>query len=167
MIPGFRYYFYPCLASLADGQEHKFEDIKKYSAEYLQLSILDLKEKLSSGSYRHNDRCSWALNYLKKSHLLDFEERKYKITTRGIDVLTEFGQNFDLAVVRDLDGFANFQKKEGTQRYWRPGHYTATGRYVPGYVSKWKYKGKQRSFATKEEAKEYIKSKKKKTRIKI
>ena len=126
MIPRFKYYFYPCLSALSDGDERVFSDIKNYSAECLNLSEYDLKEQLSSGTYRHNDRCSWALSYLKKLKLVTYINRKYQITELGKITLERYGKDFDLSVVRDLEGFGDFQKKKDRKGYWIPSHYTAS-----------------------------------------
>ena len=161
MIPGFKYYFYPCLAALENGKGHIFADVKNFTANYLKLSESDKAVRLKSGSYRHNDRCSWALAYLKRLKLVTSSpDKQYLITKAGLEVLEKYGDRFDLSVVRDMEGFVDFQQTRATNGYWRPSHYTATGRYVPGYVSKWEYKGRQRMFSTREEAIAYMNSKK-------
>jgi hypothetical protein len=86
----------------------------------------------------------------------------YTITAKGEELLNQHGRSFSLNVVRDLEGFHRLQKKEGSSNdNWVPSHYTASGRYVPGYVSRWENKGRQRFFSTKEDAEAYMQSKKK------
>ena len=161
MIPSFKEYFYPFMLFLKDGELHKITDIRNYIANFFELSEKDLKEQTKGGNLRHNDRVAWTASYLKKMNLILLIPNKgYMITSDGENLFYKHGKEFSLNIVRDLDGFHKTQKKSGESKgFWIPGHYTATGKYVPGYVSQWENKGRQRHFSTKEEADAYIQSK--------
>lgn len=161
MIPSFKEYFYPFMLFLADGEKRKMTEIRKYISDSFALTEDDQKEKTKGGKLRHNERVSWAASYLKKMKLILLDPKLgYSITKEGLEIFEKHGEKFNLNIIRDLEGYHRLQKKEGSANdYWVPSHYTASGRYVPGYVSQWENKGRQKFFSTKEEAMEYVKSK--------
>lgn len=151
MIPSFKEYFYPFMLLLSDKNSHKISDIRTFVASYFKLTSEEIHEKTKAGGNRHDGRCSWTARYLKKMDLIQSEVRgHYKITGKGINLLETEGENFSLDTIRDLEGYEQLQKKSDGGGYWVPGHWTSTGRYIPGYISKWKWKGCQRRL-TKEE----------------
>ena len=86
-VPDFQFFMLPLLRELADGQEHKLQDLYVVLAKKANLSEEDKDEFLPSGKQRvfHN-RIGWARTYLKKAGLLD-------AVKLGVFVITEDGEN--------------------------------------------------------------------------
>jgi restriction system protein len=85
-VPDFQFFMLPLLNELADGQEHKLQDLYVVLAQRANLSEEDKNELLPSGKQRvfHN-RIGWARTYLKKAGLLD-------AVKLGVFVITEDGK---------------------------------------------------------------------------
>tara|TARA_R110001583_G_scaffold17299_1_gene70105 strand:+ start:4975 stop:5919 length:945 start_codon:yes stop_codon:yes gene_type:complete len=85
-VPDFQFFMLPLLSELADGQEHKLQDLYVLLAKKANLSDEDKDELLPSGKQRvfHN-RIGWARTYLKKAGLLD-------AVKLGVFVITEDGK---------------------------------------------------------------------------
>ena len=166
MIPNFKEYFYPFMLFVSDGNKHRIAEIRDYISTYFELTADDLAEKTKSGIVRHTSNCSWAATYLKKMRLVSLENKQYTITKLGLEIFQKAGTDFSMNTLRDMQGFSDFQKKADRENgYWVPGHYTATGKYVAGYVSRWEYKGRQRRFSE-DEIKEHLEKQKNKNKHK-
>ena len=85
-VPDFQFFMLPLLSELADGQEHKLQDLYVVLAQKANLSDEDKNELLPSGKQRvYHNRIGWARTYLKKAGLLD-------AVKLGVFVITEDGK---------------------------------------------------------------------------
>jgi restriction system protein len=85
-VPDFQYFMLPFLSELADGQEHKLQDIYVILANSANLTDEAKDELLPSGKQRvYHNRIGWARTYLKKAGLLD-------AVKLGVFVITEDGK---------------------------------------------------------------------------
>ena len=76
-VPDFQFFMLPLLSELADGQEHKLQDLYVLLAQKANLSEEDKNELLPSGKQRvfHN-RIGWARTYLS------YPKRTYWLNSR-------------------------------------------------------------------------------------
>ena len=143
MIPKFKAYFCPFLLLLHDGKPHKIAEIRTHIANYYDLSETELKERTKGGENKHASRTNWAVTYLKRMRLIQTQQKGlYLITDIGKQSIEQYGDKFDLSVLRDMEGYHQFQAKvENDKTHWVAGHYRADGTYVPGYLSNFISKG--------------------------
>lgn len=150
MIPKFKDYFYPFLASISDGNIHSIKEIRSTISQMLNLSPEDLKEKTKGGRIKHDDRVKWAVTYLKGVDLIVTPQKgKYQINDKGKKMLKKYNNNFSLDTVRDMKGYKELSRTTNpSNSYWVEGHYRYDGTYVAGYYSNSKAQGLRKTRAT-------------------
>ena len=84
-VPDYQSFMLPLLSQLADGEEHKLQDLYVALAAHAGLSEDDKNELLPSGKQRvYHSRIGWARTYLKKAGLLTIIKRGVlKISLQG------------------------------------------------------------------------------------
>lgn len=112
-IPDYQSIMLPLLQLAGDGQEHVIGDVIERLAEYFQLTAEDRRELLPSGRQaRFDNRCRWAIVYLTGAGLLEKAARgRYRITSRGQDVLNARPDFIDYAFLRQFDEFREFRNR--------------------------------------------------------
>lgn len=112
-IPDYQSMMLPLLQLAGDGQEHVIGDVIERLAEYFQLTDEDRRELLPSGQQaRFDNRVHWARSYLKQAALLESAGRgRFRITSRGIDVLNARPDFINIAFLRQFDEFREFQSR--------------------------------------------------------
>lgn len=109
-VPGFQEFMLPMLSFASDGKEHSLRESIEYLAEKLDISAEDRRDLLPSGSQsRFDNRVGWASFYLKKAKLLEATRRGcFKITKRGLDLLSKNPECIDIALLQGFDEFKEF-----------------------------------------------------------
>jgi restriction system protein len=115
MIPDYQSIMLPYLKTVADKKEWAFHDLIETLALKLKVTEDERKTMLQSGAQRiFDNRVGWARTYLKKAGLVESTRRGYvKITSRGLDVLS---QNPDIINVKFLKQFPEFIEFQNTKR---------------------------------------------------
>ena len=113
-IPDFQSVMLPLLQSLADGQEHVHSDVIDALATQFKLIPEERKELLPSGRQEiFGNRVGWARTYMKKAGLVESTARgKYKITSRGHDILLKKPARIDVKFLKQFPEFIEFHQAE-------------------------------------------------------
>lgn len=113
-IPGYQEFMLPLVKLAADGQEHKITDAIEVLADQLGVTDAEREVMLPSGTQtRLYNRVTWALTYLTKSLLLSKSGRgKFKMASRGEEVLKKNPQRVDNAFLMQFDEFRAFKNKK-------------------------------------------------------
>lgn len=110
MIPDYQSIMLPLLQLVSDNQEHKFRNLIEDLALKFNLTEIERKELLASGSPIFNNRVGWATTYLKKAGLLESPKRAiFIITPLGLNALTENPDRIDAKYLRKFPSFLEFQ----------------------------------------------------------
>lgn len=104
----------PLLQLAADGQEHSLADARTPLAEQFSLTEGERAELLPSGQQpRFNNRVAWAKVYLERAGLFSKTRRgHFKITDRGLSVLTSPPNRVDINFLKQFPEFDNFRTKQ-------------------------------------------------------
>lgn len=110
-IPDFQSFMLPLLQFTADQQEHSLRETIESLAQAFQLSEQERKELLPSGQQTvFDNRVSWASTHLKKAGLLESTRRSFfKITQRGLDVLSQNPSRIDIKLLEQFPEFVEFR----------------------------------------------------------
>lgn len=113
MIPDYQTCMLPLLKYAADKSEHKFSDAVDYLSDEFALTKEERKELLPSKTQDViTNRIGWARTYLKKAGLLEDTRRGYfKITERGLSVLSENLEKLSTKYLQKFDEFIAFREK--------------------------------------------------------
>ena len=113
MIPDYQTCMLPLLKYAEDKNEHKFSDAVEYLSDEFALTKEERKELLPSKSQDViTNRIGWARTYLKKAGLLEDTRRGYfKITERGLSVLSENLEKLSTKYLQKFDEFIAFREK--------------------------------------------------------
>lgn len=113
MIPDYQRCMLPLLKYAADKSEHKFSDAVEYLSDEFALTKEERKELLPSKTQDViTNRIGWARTYLKKAGLLEDTRRGYfKITERGLSVLSENLEKLSTKYLQKFDEFIAFREK--------------------------------------------------------
>ena len=105
----------PILDIMKDEQEYSLSQLTDALAKEYKVSDSQRKELLPSGKYPiFRSRVSWAKTYLDKARLIETTKRAhYKITDRGISLLSEGHKKFDIAL---LNQYSEFRVFSGSSR---------------------------------------------------
>ena len=137
MIPSFKYYFYPFLFNLKKRGSCRLYDLGRYIATDLKLKKADLQEHTRGGSVsKHQSRLNYCASYLKKMNLIvRVSSGTYEISSRGEEVLEEFGEALTLDDLRNLPEFIATQISATNEDsvYVKP--HIRGGKKISGYVS--------------------------------
>lgn len=111
-VPGFQDLMLPFLQICRDGKERTVLEIGEIIADNLNLSEEDKEETMSSGQTKLYNRVAWVKTYFGKSGLLVFPSRgKFKITQRGLDLLTTNPSLINIKTLSQYPEFLEFQNK--------------------------------------------------------
>mgnify|MGYP005609541003 FL=1 len=113
MIPDYQTCMLPLLKYAVDKSEHKFSDAVEYLSDEFALTKEERKELLPSKTQDViTNRIGWARTYLKKAGLLEDTRRGYfKITERGLSVLSENLEKLSTKYLQKFDEFIAFHEK--------------------------------------------------------
>ncbi len=113
-IPGYQEFMLPLVKLAADGQEHKITDAIDALADQLGVSEQERETMLPSGTQtRLYNRVTWALTYMTKSLLLTKSGRgKFKMASRGLEVLQKNPPRIDNAFLMRFEEFRAFKSKK-------------------------------------------------------
>ncbi len=113
-VPGFQDLMLPLLKIAADGQEHTISEVIEVLPIQMKISEEDQKELLPSGTQTIlYNRVAWAITYLSKSQLLDKCGRgRFKISSRGFDVLKKNPIRIDINYLDQFSEFREFKTKK-------------------------------------------------------
>lgn len=111
--PGFQDFFAPMLKICSDGKNYTLKEIRTKLGLALNLSEKDFEEKIPSGTEsKFNNRVSWSKSYLTKAGALETITRGlYKITPRGLELLTEHPKGIKVKDLKLFPEFQEFQKR--------------------------------------------------------
>lgn len=103
-------YMAPVLRVLSDGEIHVLKDIRDAAAEVLNLTVEARAETIPSGQLRYQNRCTWAVSYLKHAAAIETVSRgRYRITEEGRGLLLRHPQRI---VEADLEEIAGYDPKD-------------------------------------------------------
>ena len=90
-IPKYNELYGALLHSIEDGEVHNYKDMKKYVADYIELSDKDKTLMLPSGNQSiFDNRIGWTRTYLKKAGLIESPSRgKHILTDEGKKALSD------------------------------------------------------------------------------
>jgi len=115
-IPDFHSRMRPLLQFAADGNAHSTRDALDHLAREFNLSNDERKELLPSGRQEvFTNRIAWAKTHLRMAGLIEAPSRGvFRITTRGLQILSEHPERVDLRILRQQPGYleARDTKKE-------------------------------------------------------
>jgi len=113
-VPDYQTLMLPLLETMADGRDWSVRDLRDTIAAKLSLSEDDLRETISSGQRRFDNRLGWARTYLSQAGLLASPGRgRWRITPLGEAVLREQPQSIDANYLRKFPAFREFLKRHG------------------------------------------------------
>lgn len=109
MIPDYQSIMLPLLRIASDMKVHRVGDMAHKLAQEFGLTESDLAKMLRSGKQSvFSNRVHWAKTYLSQAQLLEMTGRgQFKITERGLAVLTDSPEKIGVAF---LDQFAEFRE---------------------------------------------------------
>lgn len=110
-VPEFQTFMRPTLVALADGQPLSVPDLRSAVAAALGVSEEDQAELLSSGKQtRFSNRVGWALTHMGKAGLVERPSKGYyRITPRGLQVLSEHPNRVDMSVLLAFPEYQEFR----------------------------------------------------------
>lgn len=110
-IPDYQKLMLPLLRFTGDGQDHTLAEANEKLAQQFGLTEEEQAELLPSGfQSRFNNRVGWARTYLKKAGLLEQpERRKFRITSRGLDVLKQSPTEINVKFLEQFPEFIEFK----------------------------------------------------------
>jgi restriction system protein len=115
-IPDYQSIMLPLLQYVRDENEHSLGEAIDALADKFNLADTERSLLLPSGQQAiFDNRVAWARTYLKKAGLLESTRRGYfKITQRGLQVVSQDIQRIDARFLRQFPEFVEFQspKKE-------------------------------------------------------
>lgn len=111
-IPDFQTIMLPLMQFASDQQEHSLRETIDALAEHFDLTVEERKQLLPSGRQATFDnRVGWARTHLAKAGLLVSTRRGYyRITERGLDVLTQKPERINVAFLKQYAEFREFIK---------------------------------------------------------
>ncbi len=117
-IPDFQTIMLPVLTFIADQQEHTMRDTVNALADNFALSDTERSEMLPSGQQRTFDnRVNWAVSYMKHAGLLEYMRRGvFRITERGVQVLTQSPTRIDIKFLAQYPEFNEFRSGSRKER---------------------------------------------------
>jgi len=110
-IPDYQTCMLPFLRFLGDNSEHSPREAEESLARHFDLSDAERAELLPSGQQGiFRNRIGWARTYLKKAGLVESTKRGvFKITDRGLDVLTNNPVRIDGKFLEQFPEFIEFR----------------------------------------------------------
>lgn len=119
-IPDYQTCMLPLLEFARDEKEHSTHEAIESLAKHFKLTEEELSDLLPSGTQNiFANRVGWARTYMKKAGLLEYPRRgQFKITERGLGVLSQKPGVVNTAFLRQ---FAEFQEFQSLRRNSRDG----------------------------------------------
>lgn len=116
-IPDYQSIMLPLLKFAADQEEHSLREAIEILADQYKLSEEERKEMLPSGQQTiFDNRVGWSRTYLKKAELVESTRRGYfKITNRGLNVLSQHPQEINVKFLDQFPEFIEFRKYKEKQ----------------------------------------------------
>ena len=114
-IPDFQQCMRPFLSAIDDKNVHHFNDVYEKVCEHFNVSDEEKRQLLPSGKQTIvRNRCGWAKTYMKKAGLLLDPKRSHiKITDRGLQVLKDKPDSFNVKYLKDISPeFVEFHKSK-------------------------------------------------------
>jgi len=110
-IPDYQTVMLPLLRSIKDKSEHSLREVIDALAGDFNLTEDDRKMLLPSGQQTiFDNRVGWARTYMKKAGLIESTRRGYfKITPRGLEVLSKNPVKIDVKYLSQFPEFVEFQ----------------------------------------------------------
>lgn len=110
-VPDFQSFFYPVLLMSADGNEYSLNDVRKFLTDYFKLSEEDKAERVPSGAQtKFDNRIHWTKSYFSKAKLIKTTKRShFRITERGIDFLSRYGEKITIKNLENIQEFHHFK----------------------------------------------------------
>lgn len=110
-IPDYQTSMLPFLQFLADREEHSLREAEERLAEHFKLTPAERAEMLPSGQQGiFKNRIGWARTYLKKAGLIESQKRGvFKITERGMEVLSSKPARIDIKLLEQFPEFIQFR----------------------------------------------------------
>lgn len=106
-------YMAPVLRILSDGEVHVLKDMRETAADDLGLTVEARAQTIPSGQLRYENRCTWAVSYLKHAAAIETVSRgRYRITEEGGALLARHPNGI---VEADLEEIPGYDAKES----WR------------------------------------------------
>jgi restriction system protein len=104
----------PILLIAKDRKEHTVGEMTGHLAKSYNLTDMERIERLPSGrQFKFNNRVGWALTSLKKAKVLEATEKgKFRITDRGMKLLSDIPLGVDNKVLEQFLEFREFRQLE-------------------------------------------------------
>src|SRR5262245_12156722 len=111
-IPDYQTCMLPLLQLAADGSEHSAHEAIESLAQHFNLTDEEISALRTSGTQPIvANRVGWARTYMKKAGLLEYPKRGlFKITSRGLEVLTQKPEQITAVYLRQFPEFQEFQR---------------------------------------------------------
>jgi restriction system protein len=111
-IPDYESLMLPLLQFASDGKEHRVREAIEFLSNKFRLTEQERKELLPSGTGRVIvNREGWAATHLKACLLIESTKHGYfKITQRGIDVLSRNPTEINIKFLEQFPEYAEFKK---------------------------------------------------------
>lgn len=115
-VPDFQTMMLPVLEYFRDGKEHTRKEIFEFSVRFFNISQEEQQIMLPSGNMLlYQNRAGWAKSYLLKAKLIENTKRGvYKITERGLSVLSEKPKKIDVKFLKQFAEYVEF--REGSKQ---------------------------------------------------
>jgi restriction system protein len=117
-IPDYQTCMLPLLKLAADGSEHSTHEAIESLAKHFNLNGDEIVALLPSRTQPiFANRVGWARTYMKKAELLEYPKRGFfKITSRGLEVLTRNPERISAAFLRQFPEFQEFVSASATDQ---------------------------------------------------
>lgn len=115
-MPKFDALMWPFLNVLADGSEHRYNEVVSRIADDLQLSDQDRIEPMASGRLRFRNRVYWAKLYLNQAGAIkSIRAGVFVITDRGRDLLKLSHRRVTVDDLMEFAEFRAFKERSGSK----------------------------------------------------
>jgi len=118
MIPDYESIMLPLLELLSDNEIHTLNECHNELAVHFDLTEEEIRQLLPSGKQpTFRNRLGWARTYMQKAGLVESPKRaNYKITSKGVGVLSKDLKKIDGSFLKQFPEFIEFQslKKQPT-----------------------------------------------------
>jgi restriction system protein len=110
VVPDYQSIMLPLMEFASDQEEHSLRNATDHLAIHFGLTDEDRKELLPSGKQTvFANRVGWAKTHLSKAGLLETPRRSiFKITFRGVEILSKKPQKINVSLLRQFPEFLEF-----------------------------------------------------------
>jgi len=112
-IPDYQTIMLPLLKLAGDSETHNIHSTIEILANHFNLTVEEVNFLLPSGKQKKfANRAGWARTYLKKAGLLTYPERAhFKITERGLQILSKQPEKITNEYLRQFPEFIEFRRR--------------------------------------------------------